>query len=170
MVLYDMTVNGKDAGSELKLKAGQKITVEVAVDAPPDLYPFDAVEVVAGGQVVATQTGHDATRTVLTAEIEVPSSTWIAARVRSAHVLPHQRWAFLNAPGVPVMAHTSPVYIDIDGAPIWDAETAKLLAADIQRGIDWINTTGNYRTDAEREEVLALFRSAQEHYLSGPRP
>ncbi len=166
--MIEFTVNGAAPGAELKLKPRETFSVELSVDGPQDIYPIDSIEVVVGGQVVAAKEWQEGERLELNAEIATDESSWIAARVKSTHVLPYQRWQLLNATGVPVMAHTSPIYLIVDDQPIWDEKTAAALVEDIDRGIGWIKTNGSYRNEADRENAIALFERAKQHYREGP--
>lgn len=58
-----------------------------------------------------------------------------------------------------VFAHASPVYVDVQGQPRRSASHAALLADICERTIRWAGRTGRYHTEAQREEVLALYES-----------
>lgn len=135
-----LTVNGKEPGEEIALPAGRhKLRVKVAVSSA---VPYSRVELIVNGQARP-----------VTPEIEVDRGAWIAARVTG----PAHRMV-LNDTGL--FAHTSPVYVRVDGklarsvddARFWMDWIEKLVARTIQRG--------RFSTEERREEVVALFRKA----------
>ena len=163
-----LTANGEPIGSELELRPGAEVALEARVRAPHDLYPVDALEIVMGGKVVASiRNDEQASELRIRATIAPTGSTWVAARARGSELMPYQQWRLLNALGVPPMAHTSPIYLSVENQGVWDAAAAAQLAARVDFAIDWVKTQGNYRTEAQREEVLALFERARRFYAEG---
>ena len=65
------------------------------------------------------------------------------------------------------MAHTSPIYLSVEDQPVWVPSAAQQLVARVDFAINWVKTQGNYRTEAQREEVLSLFERARRFYAEG---
>jgi hypothetical protein len=163
-----LTANGKPVGSELKFSRGTTVRLKAELHAPYDLYPVDQLEVVVGGEVVAVLTNEGGrSELMLETTIEVDDSTWVAARANGSTLLPHQKWAFLRTEGIPPMAHTSPIYLTVGNRPIWVPSAAAALGQRVNIAIDWVRNQGRYQTEAQREEVLALFEQARSYYESG---
>jgi hypothetical protein len=164
-----LTANGRPIGSNLVLAPGEQVVIEARMEAPYELYPVDVLEIVVGGTVVETvanTAGSSQLRAATT--VSARESTWIAARARGSKVMPYQVWRTINATGIPPMAHTSPIYLSVEGRPVWVPEAARQLKARVEAAINWVETQGRYRTEAEREEIVALFQRARQHYTSGP--
>jgi hypothetical protein len=163
------TANGKPIGSELKLESGEPVTLKAELSAPYDQYPVDVLEIVVGGKVVASAANSEREAQLsLTVTVEPQQSTWAAARAHGSKELPYQVWEFLNSTGIPPMAHTSPIYLTVDGAPVWVAEDAQSLTRRVDFAIDWARSQARYRSEDQRREILALFEKARSYYARGP--
>jgi hypothetical protein len=164
-----LTANGHPVGSELALETGDTVLVEATVEAPPALYPVDALEIVAGGQVIAA-TVNSESRSTLTASarIEATDSTWVAARARGSKLMPYQKWPVVNDRGIPPMAHTSPIYLRVHGRPVWVPDAARQLEAGVDRAIHWVQHEGRFRSEDDRRQMLALFEKAKAYYAAAP--
>src|SRR5262249_23203113 len=105
--LLTMTADGADPGATLALPAGGR-SVAVRVEAR-SAAPFDEVEVLHNGSLVASKTA-SGNRQATTLEVEVPvkASGWLAARCWGRERLADGQCAY---------AHTSPVWLAIDGLP-----------------------------------------------------
>src|SRR5207253_898227 len=109
--LLFFTINGQGPGALLHVPAETK-TLQVRAEAR-SLLPFERLEVIHDGAVVAEQkaTGAPATATL---EIDVPvlESGWWAARCWGDHDME------ASICPQPASAHTSPIYIDFAGKPL----------------------------------------------------
>ncbi|MCZ6644439.1 MAG: CehA/McbA family metallohydrolase, partial [Gammaproteobacteria bacterium] len=160
-----LTANGSPVGSDLQLSAGTTVVLEASMQAPFDIYPVERLEIIAGGKVIASvANGSNASELNLSVEITPEMSTWVAARANGSKLLPYQAWPLLGSFGIPPMAHTSPIYLTVDGRPIWSPEDAAILAGYVQNTVDWATDTGNYLNDAQRKEVIDLYKRALEFY------
>jgi hypothetical protein len=113
--------------------------------------PFERVEVVANGRVIASTPADPADDvTVATVEVEnpLPAGGWVAARCLGAKsdLYPH----------VPVFAHTSPVYVGETRQP--DAVAA--VRRDIEGVRDWVESAGRFTIPKRKEALLALCEAA----------
>ncbi len=113
-----LTVNGRMPGDTLDVASGTRVRVKAEALGHPAQVPLESVEIVGHGRVLARAEGRDAAR--LTTEIEVPieHGMWIAARARA---------------GAPQAAHTTPVYVTVNGGSFANADTlgARLDAAEM---------------------------------------
>lgn len=152
--MLTFTAGGRALGETIEASAGDMIPVRAAVRS---LLPVDRIEIIAGGQVVAVKenVAHARDLTFET-EVSVEKSSWIAARAYSSHVLPLNR--------TPVMAHTSPIYVEVDGRPRRSSEDAAFLMEWTDQAIEWAKTRAQFHSDAEREEMIALFMRARAIY------
>jgi hypothetical protein len=147
------TVDGQDPGAALKLSApGQ--TVRIRAEAK-SLKPFERVEVVANGCVIAEAHARGSPAEAIV-ELEFPVQTpgWIAARC----VGEYDGETLLDWIG----AQTSPIYTEIEGAALRaEAGTVAPLFAALDQSKDWVATEANCPTDKHREQLISIFEAAK---------
>ncbi len=149
----------------MALESGAEVVLEARLQAPYGQYPVDSLEIMLGGEVVARQKNDDqASELRLRAVVTPKQSSWAAARAHGSELLPYQAW--LGLPGIPPMAHTSPIYFVVDEAPISSCAEAGTLAAQVQQAIDWAQTEARYADRSQREEVVKLYEKALAVYAS----
>ena len=97
-----LTVDRAIPGDEVKVSKNRKVRIHARAWAPVSIGAPQLLEVVAQGRVIRSATSHKPNQTELTLDFEIPAeaSQWIAARVTSQNG------------GI---AHTSPVYLIVDG-------------------------------------------------------
>jgi hypothetical protein len=145
--LLSFEVNGKSLGSTVEVTSGRPLQVAVRAQARE---PIDRVEVVANGRTVA-----DALDSKLEAEIDPKNYTWLAARCT------------LKTEFTIRLAHTNPIYLRGDRQS-WD------VADDRAYFLGWIDDliaatesdSGRFANVDQRNEVLAIYKTAREHYLA----
>ena len=144
--LLTFTVNGMDAGADLRLPVGgARLRVHAAMTS---IVPVDHLEVVSGGLVVATiPLAGDRTRASADLELPAGASGWYTLRAWSDHA---------TAPVLDIypFATTSPVYVTVGGAPIRSAGDARFFVAWIDRLEAAARAHSGWNTDAERTHVL----------------
>ncbi len=146
---------GRTLGERIEAGDGEALPVRATVSSR---WPVDRIEIIEGGTVVATMENEDGARDlVFETEVTVSRSSWVAARTYASHELPYN--------GVPVMAHTSPIYIDVAGRPRRSPEDTAFLAEWTDRAIEWARTEARFQYETQREEVIALFERAKAIYL-----
>jgi len=121
-------------------------------------HDFRAVEVVHNGKVIRSAPTKISTdvfgsnyQAAINEEIELTESGWLAARIPDKDQPKHE----LDRP---LFAHTSPIYIEIDGKKIFDRPTAEKLMAEMKRALEVIPKRGTFANDAERDRVLEVYR------------
>jgi hypothetical protein len=116
--LLFVTVDGKEAGSELALKSATPVKVDIhAVSATP----ISRIDILHPGRVFK-QIDVDAPATDIrrSERITVPRSGWLAVRCLGRGDNPNLSPAF-------AFAHTSPFYVIVDGQPIRSPEDARYI-------------------------------------------
>lgn len=58
----------------------------------------------------------------------------------------------------PNFGHTSPIYVAGDGQSIFQRESAEALLADMESALKTIPAKSKFSNDAQREEVLNIYR------------
>ena len=67
-----------------------------------------------------------------------------------------------------LLAHSSPVYVEIDSKKIWSAADARYFEDWIERLMQDVRTRGVFHEESRRQEVIELFRRAQQVYRATP--
>jgi hypothetical protein len=126
--------------------------------------PFDRLEMLANGSVIAAVRPDATDPWTATAEVEhtLPAGGWLAARcvgVAKSDLYPH----------VPVFAHTSPVWVEVTGHPVPKGmEAVEALRPEVQGVREWVETEGQFTHPRRKEHLLALCDAAAAR-LAGAR-
>lgn len=150
-----LTVNDREPGDTVRLMAGsgkraRRLKVRAEASTAGSL---DRLEIVWKGQPVKTITGSDlAAHLTADLEMEVDQTGWFAAR------------AFEKPRDVARFAHTSPVYVQVGSDRGLGREDAKYFVAWIDREIKFYENLPGFRTDTDRQAMLAMFRKARGVY------
>ena len=63
------------------------------------------------------------------------------------------------------MAHTSPIYVGVDGKPRRSPEDARVLLGWVRDAIEWARNQARFQDPEQRREMVALFQRAERVYL-----
>ena len=152
-----LTVNGAMPGDTVDVAPGARVHVTAEALGHEALVPLESLEIVGHGRVIARADGHNAAR--LAAEIDLPvdRGIWIAARAKA---------------GTAQVAHTTPVYVTVNGRGFQNPETlgARLDTAERYLGeleaaltappASLDNQVGRYRSQIERQIAEARAKLA----------
>ncbi len=148
-------VDGKGPGDELRRAGPGSVSAEISATS---MTPFETLELVANGKVVATaRPDGDRKSARLRASYNLEHSAWLAARARG----PYHRYLTNDTF---VYAHTSPIYCLVGGEKIGNREDAEFFVQWIDKLIAMASTRGKYASEAQKEEVIALFRKGRAYY------
>jgi hypothetical protein len=145
--LLEFSVNGKSPGSVLEASERVKVRARAL-----SRLPFDRLEIVQDGHVVAEQASIGGREAVLERELAVEHGGWIAARI-SGGAKTHANY--------PVFAHTSPVYLRVTQTPYRRAEAAGSFIDEIEQSIRFIRKVYKFGSDRDRAVALGRFESAK---------
>jgi len=150
--LLDLRVEGRLPGEVIAFpKGGGSLAIEVVAES---LVPLDSIEIVVNGRVVASEQAHSSSLDMrLRAQVPMPDSGWIAARCTSK--LPG--WA-LSTRGVG--AHTSPVYVVVDNAEIYDPSSATYMLTLVEGSMTWLDTLSIPANPQTQKDVRGVFEQA----------
>jgi hypothetical protein len=160
--MLTLDVAGRAIGDELLAEAGASLRIEGAARS---WVPMDQIELIVNGEVVATAAATAGGREAkLSHELRVYESCWAALRATGGI---HEM--VLHPEGV--FAHTSPVYISVGGAPLARPDDAAYFVEWIERLIAVTEERARFPSDAERDRVIAIFRSGEDYYraIAGSR-
>ena len=149
-----LSVNGRGVGDEIKAQPGDVVEVEAEAHS---FAPMGRIELIVNREVVASSNAiEDGRRAHLSERVTVNESSWIAFRALG----PPSRLVL----GGDLFAHSSPVYVSIADQALVNPLDGAYFVSWIDRLIDMAIERGSYSSDADRDRVVALFRSGQEYY------
>jgi hypothetical protein len=148
--LLEFTVNGHGPGATVA--AGEPVRVEAHAISR---LPFDRLEIVQDGLVIAEQSATGGRQARLEREIPVEHGGWIAARVTSQGKT-HANYT--------IFAHTSPVYLRKTDTPSRSAEAAGAWVDEIENSMRLIRKTFRFASEADKAIALGRFGQARDRY------
>jgi hypothetical protein len=120
--LLDLRVGGAGPGDELRLPAsGERVQVDVEA---VSIGQLDRVEILVNGKVFRTFSPVQEQRITGACQVTAERSLWIAARAYGPEDRHLASQLEGRALGAAQFAHTTPVYVLVEGRPIFAAETA----------------------------------------------
>jgi hypothetical protein len=154
--LLTLAVDGQPPGALLDLPVGGR-AVRVRAEAR-GATPFDRLEVLHNGSVLASkEASGNRQAALLETEHHVEDGGWLAARAWSGERL---------LDGQCVYAHTSPVYLAVEGRPRRPTpETTAPLEAVLERTLDWVKREARTPTEALREQLAGTLEDARRELL-----
>jgi hypothetical protein len=121
--MLEFSVNGIEPGQTIHLHRAATLRVKGKAWAQ---HPLDKLEVIFNGKLGLTgAVGQDRLSAEIDADLPIRTSGWIALRVAGPGVA---YWV-----GSTLTAHTSPIYVEVEGNPIDAAEDARFFLAWIDR-------------------------------------
>lgn len=123
--------------------------------------PFDQLEIVASGRMVAAQAAaSDHFSASIEAEVATAGPIWLAARCWGKGPLP------AGCGGPWVYAHTSPVYVDVEGRRLArDTASAEPLLEVLEHTMRWLAQSARCPTQRHREHLAEVLQSARQELL-----
>jgi hypothetical protein len=154
--LLDIRVDGRPPGAEIKMPQGGG-TVEVEAHAESVL-PFDELQIVVGGKVIARQQSErtqPGARASIHERVRLTDSAWVAARCASANLI------WLTFMPTCVAAHTSPVYVSCGDSEVFSPTAATYMLTLIDGGLTWLDTLSVPASAEHRKRIRAVFEAAR---------
>jgi hypothetical protein len=151
--LLSLAVNGQGPGSVLSLpSAGQKVRIEIEACS---VTPFSRVECVYNnGVVAACNTDSDRRRAVIDADVSIAGSGWLAARCLAGDA------------SSTICAHTSPVYIEVEGSPLRPNRDAMDPLLEVLDGtLSWVQREARCPNEKQREQLVQTLQAARQELL-----
>jgi hypothetical protein len=149
-----LTVNGEDPGATCRVDSNRPLAKIHAQALARD--PFDELQIIENGQIVLAQrASHDGVwRATIETELELTCSGWLAARCTFTDDVFHK---------VHTNAHTSPVYLCLDGkaAPV-DTLALRRICESFDHGLRWVEHEARCETPKQRERLANVFLQAKQ--------
>ncbi|NKB66443.1 MAG: hypothetical protein GKR89_05240 [Candidatus Latescibacteria bacterium] len=151
--MIDLRADGHHMGDEIAL-SGNGGTVEVVATAR-SVWPLTAIELIVNGQEIAREYADGNNEVTIKYKLKTEVSCWVAARCWGPH--------YTDAG--PVMAHSSPIYLDVGRRCAFEPTEGNYLLTHMEGGIAWAEQIGVFRDEAVRGRLIGLFRQAQEELI-----
>jgi hypothetical protein len=148
--LLSLRVNNHECGDVIKLAGPGKLKVEASGVGRHD---FQELQLVHNGKVIRKERaeGKNVYHAKLAEEVRVEESGWFAVRIASTTK---------NELGYELFAHTSPVYVEVAGRPMFDVDAAHALLQQIESGQAAIEKQGKFSGPAAGTKLFALYADA----------
>ncbi len=147
-----LTVEGQGPGSTLDIEAGQQLAGHLKAWSR---HPLGQVEVVANHQVVASLNTED-NSAELDFELTPSESLWVVARASR-----DGKFDALNSPDA---AHTSAIYLRVDGREAFRRESAEFWVNNLTNHIENVKRRGQFENEAQLQEALDYLNKALVKY------
>lgn len=105
-----LTVNGKMPGDAIDVAPGSRLKIAAEAYGASGHVPLRAIEIIGHGKVLAQSEGKDAAHLTVKLELPVDRGIWIAAKCDA---------------GQGQVAHTTPVYVTVNGGGFYHVETLR---------------------------------------------
>jgi len=151
----------KTPGGEVHLDQKQDVFFRAGLGS---IVPVDHLQIVCNGKVERElDLSSDRTTAYVEGKLPLESSGWCVLR------------AFSDKAEYPILdlypyATTSPVYVNMAGAPLHNTEDAAYFVAWMERLISTVESSAAWNTDAEKQAVLAILEEARQKYENLAKP
>ena len=142
-----LSIDGRMPGDELNVARNASLHIRARSWAPPAIGSPKTLEIIANGRIAGTAASGDPGQRELKLDLTLRagSSQWIAARVTANNG---------------ALAHTSPVYIRVAGAPVRDSEHLPQLVEKRLQALDFI--AGRLAAGYAKNDAHALSQRIEE--------
>jgi hypothetical protein len=164
--MLSLTVNDKSVGEIILAENNDKVKIKGRGYARRD---FKQLELIKNGKVIETiptqyKDGHYVA--ILDKNINVEGPAWFALRIPLFTTMHYDRpepgYPGFNEFGMPLFAHTSAVYIRVNGRDVFLNQAAKSLMAEVAWDKQTIIEHSVFSSDEEQQKVLNVYDDAIE--------
>ena len=148
----ELAVDGHGPGDPVPAAHGQRLAVTVRVEGPG----VERLELVGPDGVLAHAEAGGGAAPAIDTELEVDGPAWLCAVARGP--------GHPSVLGPVVFAHTSPVWVEVDGRPVRRPASARWLLDWLERFETLLGEHGRFADDAQRAEVVAVIERARRWY------
>jgi TolB protein len=142
-------------GREVHLDKKRDVAFRAAL---ASIVPLDHLQIVCNGKVAKElELGADHKRVYVEGTLPIASTGWCILR------------AFSDKSEYPILdlypyATTSPIYVNVVGAPLRSTQDAAYFVSWMERLISAAQSNADWNTETEKQDVLTLFEKAKEKY------
>ncbi len=153
--LLFLTVNEADIGDQIHAGPTQRLRIRAKVVSRDRVGTF---QVLSNGEVLAEKVV-DATTAVIDLEIPAQESRWIVARCSNrSEGRADFGFGNFNAITGPGVAHTSPVYVQVDRTPRFNPDAAQYWIRRMREHSGEILVRGRFANDTQRKEAVGYIQ------------
>ncbi len=149
--LLSIEVNGSSPGEVVALKKTNKVSVKVRALGRSN---FGKLQLVHNGKVIHSASAKKKAnhfQSEINIQMPLGEACWLAARIETTN---------RNEFGQPLFAHTSPVYVDLNGKSVFKLSSAQELLKQLGEGRAAIRAQGMFTSDRARDRVLKSYDEA----------
>lgn len=165
--LLELRAGTNDIGDTVKLAQPGPLKFTALAKGRGD---FKRIELIHDGKVVhgaASRAVGGHFEAKLKRTVNFTESGWVALRVQSGALpvgpdAPMRPSGPKNEMGEPLFGHTSAIYVEVADRPIFKPAAAREMIADMEGAITNIVAKAQFDDDAQREEVLKIYRDGIE--------
>ncbi len=157
--MLTLAADGREMGATLERRSEETRPLRLVVQLDA-LGPIQSVELLENGAVVRAENFSPIAAT----EPWSRKFEWTATPKRSGWYA--ARAIFLGGDGHLRQAHTSPIYVRVDGRPVAFKASAEYMLQWVDRLIALAQTPGRFAQPADRDAVLATYRKARDYYAT----
>ncbi len=149
--ILSLSVDGHQIGDVIRLeKPGRSFIIEATARS---LSPLAYLEVMAFGKTIARVEASSGLRTLnLKTSLTCSQSSWIVAR------------AFEKNSETARFAHTSPIYIEVEGKPVLSPKAAAYYRKNMDKVIEFTAASKLFKNETDRQTALSIYRKARQTY------
>jgi hypothetical protein len=148
----ELAVGGHGPGDPVQAARGDRLAVTVRVEG----LGVERLELVGPDGVLAHAEADGGAAPAIDTELEVDGPAWLCAVARGP--------GHPSVPGPVVFAHTSPVWVEVDGRPVRRPASARWLLDWLDRFETLLGEHGRFADDVQRAEVVAVLERARRWY------
>lgn len=159
----ELDVNGQQPGGTIAIDKPSSVQVRAKAIGRGD---FKKLQLVLNGKVIREVARRPEERhfvAELQEAIDVSESGWLALRIPTEgeyRIRARLKGVGTNMLGKTLFAHTSPIYLSIDGREVFRPEAVEKLIANIHESIEQIRTKGAFNSSQDRRAVLNIYENA----------
>ena len=152
-----LTANGLDTGATIQYSTDKGEPLQIKAELQ-SIQPINSLELIYNGKIIRQINLKDREPSSLLKHsiefaLKPQRSGWVAARA-----------LFTSPDGCLRQAHTSPVYITVDGKATASKKDAEYMINWLNRLLEVSNKPGRYPSDKQRQKAQAVFRQARQIY------
>ncbi len=156
--LIEFTVDEQSPGSTVELTGAGPHTIHLKAECYTEK-PILYFQIVKNGEVISDQpVKADEKRVEVAMDLVVEASCWLALRVG------HRRYDPNNWENAVTAAHSSPVWMLIDGEPPAVRASAEYMIARMTTSLAWCKEEARYTTDARKAGAVEAYEQAMAFY------
>jgi len=167
--MLEFTVNGQGMGSELRLKSGDKLTIEASASINPDIDVLSGLDLIEQGEVVKSVTAQSSSKTKLQLHYEVPvrHGTWFVVRARGQRPYEVDPVIWEAHQGSAKIAFSGAVYVYVDEEGFWKPSVVSSIVEELKKDMKLLLTpdAGEEMGNSATRELSIRLWDPQENIL-----